>query len=133
MNTLKFGLPSGSLKDSTFDLFERAGYKIRLSSRSYTPTINDAQLEGTMFSAKEITQYVARGVVDVGFTGKDWILENDFIAIEEGEDCRRDGGIGRQDADADVAGMGGLGLYEDTYRLGLEYCAGDYDMLEQAS
>ena len=54
-------------------------------------------------------------------------------AIEEEEDCRRDGGIGCQDADADVAGMGGLGLYEDTYRPGLEYCAGAYDMLEQAS
>ena len=63
----------------------------------------------------------------------DWILENDFIAIEEEEDCRRDGGIGCQDADANVAGMGGLGLYEDTYGPGLEYCAGAYDMLEQAS
>ncbi len=85
MNTLKFGLPSGSLKDSTFDLFERAGYKIRLSSRSYTPTINDAELEGTMFRAQEIAQYVARGVVDVGLTGKDWILENDADVVEVDE------------------------------------------------
>ena len=85
MNTLKFGLPSGSLRDSTFDLFERAGYKIRLSSRSYTPTINDAELEGTMFRAQEIAQYVARGVVDVGLTGKDWILENDADVVEVDE------------------------------------------------
>ena len=53
MNTLKLGLPSGSLKDSTFNLFGRAGYKIRLSSRSYTPEINDAELEGLMFRAQE--------------------------------------------------------------------------------
>lgn len=85
MNTLRLGLPSGSLQDSTFDLFERAGYKIRLSSRSYTPTINDDELEGLMFRAQEIAQYVARGVVDVGLTGKDWILENDADIVEVGE------------------------------------------------
>lgn len=85
MNTLKLGLPSGSLKDSTFDLFGRAGYKIRLSSRSCTPEINDAELEGLMFRAQEIAQYVSRGVVDVGLTGKDWILENDTDVVEVDE------------------------------------------------
>ena len=85
MNTLKLGLPSGSLKDSTFDLFGRAGYKIRLSSRSCTPEINDAELEGLMFRAQEIAQYVSRGVVDAGLTGKDWILENDADVVEVDE------------------------------------------------
>lgn len=85
MNTLKLGLPSGSLKDSTFDLFGRAGYKVRLSSRSCTPEINDAELEGLMFRAQEIAQYVSRGVVDVGLTGKDWILENDADVVEVDE------------------------------------------------
>ncbi|MFT5090192.1 MAG: ATP phosphoribosyltransferase [Candidatus Latescibacterota bacterium] len=85
MNTLRLGLPSGSLKDSTFDLFGRAGYNVRLSSRSYTPTINDPELEGLMFRAQEIAQYVARGVVDVGLTGKDWILENGADVVEVGE------------------------------------------------
>ena len=85
MKKLKLGLPSGSLQDSTFDLFERAGYKIRLSSRSYIPTINDPEMEGLMFRAQEMAQYVARGVVDVGLTGKDWILENDADVVEIGE------------------------------------------------
>ena len=85
MNKLKLGLPSGSLKDSTFDLFGRAGYKIRLSSRSCTPEINDAELGGLMFRAQEIAQYVSRGVVDVGLTGKDWILENDTDVVEVDE------------------------------------------------
>jgi ATP phosphoribosyltransferase len=85
MNKLKLGLPSGSLQDSTFDLFERAGYKIRLSSRSYIPTINDPEMDGLMFRAQEMAQYVARGVVDIGLTGKDWILENDADVVEIGE------------------------------------------------
>ena len=85
MKKLKLGLPSGSLQDSTFDLFERAGYRIRLSSRSYIPTINDPEMDGLMFRAQEMAQYVARGVVDIGLTGKDWILENDADVVEIGE------------------------------------------------
>ena len=82
MTALKIGFPSGSLKDSTFDLFERAGYKIRLPSRAYVPDIDDPELAGLMFRAQEIAQYVDRGVVDVGLTGKDWILESEADVVE---------------------------------------------------
>jgi len=82
MKVLKIGFPSGSLKESTFKLFEKAGYRVRLASRSYVPDIDDAELEGLMFRAQEIAQYVERGVVDVGLTGKDWILENDAEVVE---------------------------------------------------
>ena len=85
MKELKIGFPSGSLKDSTFDLFVRAGYRVRLASRSYVPDIDDPQLAGLMFRAQEIAQYVARGVVDVGLTGRDWILESEADVVEIGE------------------------------------------------
>lgn len=85
MNVLKIGFPSGSLKESTFNLFQRAGYRIRLASRSYVPDIDDPELEGLMFRAQEIAQYVERGILDVGLTGKDWILESaaDVVEIDE--------------------------------------------------
>ena len=82
MNALKIGFPSGSLKVSTFELFERAGYKVRLPSRAYVPEIDDPELEGLMFRAQEIAKYVDRGVVDVGLTGKDWILESEADVVE---------------------------------------------------
>jgi len=82
MKVLKIGFPSGSLKESTFNLFEKAGYRVRLAVRSYVPDIDDPELEGLMFRAQEIAQYVERGVVDVGLTGKDWILENDAQVVE---------------------------------------------------
>ena len=66
MTALKIGFPSGSLKDSTFNLFERAGYKERLSTRSCVPSSDDPELEGLMFRAQEIAQYVDRGVIDIG-------------------------------------------------------------------
>ena len=82
MTVLKIGFPSGSLKDSTFNLLQKAGYRIRLASRSYVPDIDDPELEGLMFRAQEIAQYVERGILDVGLTGKDWILESDADVVE---------------------------------------------------
>ena len=58
---------------------------MRLASRSYVPDIDDPQLAGLMFRAQEIAQYVARGVVDVGLTGRDWILESEADVVEIGE------------------------------------------------
>lgn len=85
MNILKIGFPSGSLQEATFKLFARAGYTVRLSPRSYMPDIDDPELEGLMFRAQEIARYVERGVLDVGLTGKDMILENNAQVVELGE------------------------------------------------
>lgn len=73
---LRIGLPKGSLQDSTVDLFARAGYKISIPSRSYFPTIDDPQIEMVMFRAQEMSRYVEDGVVDMGITGFDWVIEN---------------------------------------------------------
>lgn len=81
-NILKLGLPKGSLQDSTLKLFEKAGYKIIVRDRSYAPYIDDPQISCLMFRAQEIARYVERGVIDVGLTGKDWILENNADVAE---------------------------------------------------
>ena len=85
MPLLKIGLPSGSLQESTLNLFAKAGYRIRASDRSYTPSIDDPELEGFFLRAQEIAHYVERGVLDVGLTGKDLILENDADVVEIAE------------------------------------------------
>jgi len=74
---LRVGLPKGSLQDSTVDLFKRAGYHVSVSERSYFPSIDDPQLDAVLFRAQEISRYVEDGVIDVGITGRDWIVEND--------------------------------------------------------
>ncbi len=83
--SLKIGFPSGSLQDATFKLFDRAGYKMRLPSRSYEPEIDDPELTGLMFRAQEIAHYVERGVLDVGVTGRDWVEEWEADVVEIGE------------------------------------------------
>lgn len=73
---LKLGIPKGSLQEATFELFRRAGFDVSESSRSYFPRIDDEEIEVIMLRAQEMSRYVEDGVLDAGFTGHDWIVEN---------------------------------------------------------
>ncbi len=75
-DTLRLGLPSGSLQNATVDLFGRAGYKVSIDSRSVFPKIDDEKLSAVLFRAQEISRYVVDGIVDCGLTGHDWVVEN---------------------------------------------------------
>ena len=79
---LKLGLPAGSLQESAGRLFRQAGYNISFSSRSYHPVIDDEEIECTLIRAQEMARYVEKGVLDVGLTGKDWIVENNADVVE---------------------------------------------------
>ncbi len=79
---LKLGLPKGSLQDTTLELFRRAGYEISVNPRSYFPRIDDEEIECMLIRAQEMARYVEDGILDVGLTGKDWILENGAEVVE---------------------------------------------------
>lgn len=79
---LKIVLPKGSLQESTYRLFERAGWKIGSSSRSYFPRVDDPEIEAVLIRAQEIASYVQDGVMDCGLTGRDWVAENDADVVE---------------------------------------------------
>jgi len=63
---LKLGLPKGSLQDATIQLFARAGFNIYVNTRSYFPSIDDAEIECMLIRAQEMTRYVCEGVLDAG-------------------------------------------------------------------
>lgn len=73
--TLKLGIPAGSLQDATGELFRKAGYNIRFSSRSYYPQVDDDEIECLLIRAQEMARYVDEGILDAGITGHDWVLE----------------------------------------------------------
>jgi ATP phosphoribosyltransferase len=75
-NVLKLGLPKGSLQEATVQLFQKAGFNISTSSRSYYPSIDDVEIEPILFRSQEMPRYVEDGVIDCGLTGKDWLIEN---------------------------------------------------------
>ncbi len=73
---LKLGLPKGSLQESTFKMFKKAGFNITVGSRSYFPYIDDSEIEVVLIRAQEMSRYVEDGALDCGITGEDWIQEN---------------------------------------------------------
>jgi len=82
MNKLKLGIPKGSLEAKTVDLFKRAGWNITYDSRSYFPDVDDDELSCTLVRAQEMSRYVEDGTLDMGLTGRDWIIENDSDVYE---------------------------------------------------
>src|SRR6186997_1113155 len=74
---LRLGIPKGSLQDATIQLFQRAGYILRVDTRSYFPSIDDPEIECMLIRAQEMARYVADGVLDAGLTGLDWVAEHE--------------------------------------------------------
>ncbi len=82
---LRFGLPKGSLQDTTVAKLAKAGWNVHVSSRSYLPSVDDEELDIRTIRAQEMSIYVERGYLDCGITGLDWIQENNSKVVEVGE------------------------------------------------
>ena len=85
MKLLKVGIPKGSLENATIELFRKSGWKISVSSRSYFPIVDDDEIRCTLVRAQEMSRFVEIGTLDVGLTGKDWVLENGSDVVLVGE------------------------------------------------
>ena len=82
---LKLGIPVGSLQKATIELFSKAGFHIADSERSYSPSIDDEQIQPVMLRAQEMSRYVEDGALDAGITGYDWIMENGSDVVQVAE------------------------------------------------
>jgi ATP phosphoribosyltransferase len=86
-STLRLGLPSGSMQNSTIELFGRAGFKISVPDRSVFPRVDDEKISAVFFRAQEMSRYVVDGIIDCGLTGYDWVVENgndkDVVEVAE--------------------------------------------------
>ena len=76
------GLPKGSLQESTFALFKRAGFNVTCSSRSYFPTIDDEEIKCRLLRPQEMSRYVEMGLLDAGVCGWDWVYENGSDVVD---------------------------------------------------
>jgi ATP phosphoribosyltransferase len=85
VNKLKLGIPKGSLEKATIDLFQKAGWVIKVSSRNYFPSVDDPHLSCSLIRAQELANYVSEGVLDAAITGRDWILECGCEVVEVAE------------------------------------------------
>jgi ATP phosphoribosyltransferase len=74
---LSLGLPKGSLEKATVELFTKAGIHVRVSSRSYYPVCDDAELDLILMRPQEMPRYVEDGIIDAAICGYDWTVENE--------------------------------------------------------
>jgi len=82
MKKLVIGLPKGSLQESTYALFKKAGFTIKGGSRSYFPSIDDDEIEIRILRSQEMSRYVEHGMLDAGITGLDWIEANGSDVVD---------------------------------------------------
>lgn len=82
MKKLIIGLPKGSLQESTYALFKKAGFSIKGGSRSYFPAIDDEEIEIRIMRSQEMSRYVEHGMLDAGITGLDWIAANNSDVVD---------------------------------------------------
>lgn len=84
-NELRLGIPKGSLENATIELFAKAGWKIKTSSRNYFPISDDDELKCSLVRPQEMSKVLERGKLDVGIAGRDWVREYDSDVVEVGE------------------------------------------------
>jgi ATP phosphoribosyltransferase len=91
--TLRLAIPNGNLQAAALDLFNRAGYKMSVGSRSYFPNVDDKEIEAMLMRPQEQPRYAQDGLIDAGFTGRDLITEAgaEVVEVLDMGASRRDG------------------------------------------
>ncbi|MGP1587534.1 MAG: ATP phosphoribosyltransferase [Treponemataceae bacterium] len=76
MEKLKILLPKGRIYDSVCELLNDVGISINLPERTYFPTTNQVDLAFQVVKPQIASALLAQNKVDVSFSGKDWVYEN---------------------------------------------------------
>lgn len=80
---LRIAVPSkGRLRESALSLLERAGLRFRVSGRRLFAVCSDTGTRIIFSNAGDIPVLVAEGVVDLGITGSDQVLEKQAEVVE---------------------------------------------------
>jgi ATP phosphoribosyltransferase len=79
---LKILLPKGRIQDKVQRLLERIGVSILANGRNLRPTCSDPGIEAKILKPQNIASLVALGRHDAGFTGHDWVVEQDADVVE---------------------------------------------------
>ncbi len=82
VDKLKMTLPTGRIQDKVLKLLEEIGLKFLSNGRSYRPVCTDLQIDAKILKAQNIPRLVALGRHDCGFTGHDWVVEQNADVIE---------------------------------------------------
>jgi len=74
---LRLLIPKGRIFDGVSRLLAEAGFPVALADRTYRPMMNTDWLDAKIMKPQSVGELLELGSHDVGFTGIDWIKEND--------------------------------------------------------
>lgn len=77
MSMLRIAVPNkGKLSESAVDLLKEAGYKCSRSGRELMVSDPDNQIEFVFLRPRDIAVYVDNGIIELGITGRDLVLDS---------------------------------------------------------
>ena len=77
MEKLKILLAKGRIYESVYELLSDVGISIYLPDRTYFPITNQDDLAFQVVKPQIVSCLLATDKADVGFSGKDWVYENE--------------------------------------------------------
>ncbi|MCX7704082.1 MAG: ATP phosphoribosyltransferase [Planctomycetota bacterium] len=80
MKKMRLALPKGRLYTEVKRLLEDSGIRIKRTEREYRPNLSLQEIEAKILKPRNIAQLVSLGRFDCGFTGEDWLLEENSKA-----------------------------------------------------
>ena len=80
--TIRLGLPKGRMQDNVLKLLADAGVRVGLETRGYRATVSLPGFEAKMLKPQNIVEMLHAGSRDVGFAGKDWVIEKRLDLVE---------------------------------------------------
>lgn len=79
---IRLGLPKGRMQDNVMKLLADAGVRVGLESRGYRATVSLPGFEAKMLKPQNIVEMLHAGSRDVGFAGRDWVVEKDLDLVD---------------------------------------------------
>lgn len=79
---LRLALPKGRMQGGVFALLEEAGIGVRVGARGYRPSVGLEGAEAKLLKPQNILRMLASGSRDVGFAGRDWVVELGVELVE---------------------------------------------------
>ena len=81
---LKIAVPNkGMLSEPAWDLLKEAGYRLRTNARQLVVEDPNNGIQLFYLRPLDIAVYVGRGIIDLGITGRDMLLNSETDAIEQ--------------------------------------------------
>lgn len=80
--TLRMLIPTGRIQEKVLTVLSQIGINLSTKNRCYKPLCKESGIEAKMLKGQNIPSLVALGRQDCGFSGYDWIVEQDADVVE---------------------------------------------------